>query len=324
MEYRRNFIILNKEDEEFCKQGATGYCKIESAKERSKIKVFVQGLKQSDGQTYKVLLIFYNENGCIWADLGDISIIKNSGELDIEVNSQKVLSTQIPITKFNIIAVCTKGINDVNYQFPLVGYHNIYKQDNWKAIFTEKTLKTNYAEDSSKESTDDTKKESFEYKESQKEYQYSKHIDSSIYMKYLKQGNFEKFNEAMEGLKAVHQSSPFVKAKLKYRWWEVSDLNFFDNILRYSTTSNQIFKHPLIKRLIKNTNHCLFGVVIDTDNRARYIALGFPSRYNVKEQIFMGGFSNFYPVLESNKKNGSYGYWVVHIRLDNDSIAMKV
>lgn len=311
MPYNKRFITLNKDDNECCDIGATGYCKIETRDDKTRIEIFIQGLKQLENEfVYKIYLVSQISNVLISKCLGKIEIIKNKGEFSFNIETHNVLETNIDISKFSIIAVCVESLPNKQYiKFPLVGYDNIPKNQEWKKSIT--TLTCDKKEFINKESKENNTKK------------IENIDDTQYYIKYLRQGNFIEVSKLMETNKYAQEYKPFDNVKFKYNWWKINDIRFFQNIFCFSFVSRKVFCHPLILKMLRNSKYCLFGIVSDKDQKIKYISFGFPNKYCMSDQISIGGFASFYPTISREKKNGEYGYWVIHIRIDNDSIVMN-
>lgn len=310
MSFNRRFIILNRDEGTYCNDGATGYCKIDVKDHTTKIKIFVQGLKNIN-KPYNVYLL-NNENDFIYVYLGDINMVNNIGELEVDVDRNNVLSKGYDITKYNTVIICIE--NQSAYSFPLVGY-NANKNDRWKNILI-KELQGNknfYQEQINIDSFREP-----EYRNEIKE-EYD-----NIEKNDFKRSNIEDIYKMINNLRGVKEVNPFSNTKLKYKWWKIPDEKMLDNIISNSLTGKQIFNHPLIKKMLKESAYFIFGLLTDSKDNLRYMSYGFPSKYSVKDQFYIGGFANFYPEEGYERKAGAKGYWIIHVRVDNDNVVITV
>lgn len=320
MSYNRRFIILNKFDEKFCKEGATGYCKIDSREDKSMITVFVQGLKDDEIELdYCIYLVNFLKGQFIHAFLGNIVLHKGTGEFILDVDTKNVCDSGLSVFDFDLVAVYINNKQNIELsEIPLVGYYDAPLDRTWKNKFIDSLRQ--------KANTAQTKKVVITDKPKAYEMPTQPVIQEikNNYTELLKNGNIKEINEILIRVMGVSEYNPFEKAKLKYKWWKIANEAFLENIFKFNVSSNQVFKHPLIKKLLRQANHCLFGIVSDTDDKTRFIAFGFPTAYSMKDQLYIGGFATFYPSVGYNKRKGDYGYWVVHIRMDDGSISMTV
>lgn len=340
MDYKRKFIILNREDEKYCQKGASGYCKIESYSGKSHIKIFLQGLKILERhQKYCIYMICYNSKNIEYVCLGEIEGKNTKNELVKVVDSSNVMSSNLDISKFNMCAIYTYDDNDICFhQYPLVGYDEVEKNDIWKIrlnneieknkknlkLIAEKNLKLkaekNDMINERKVEVPTPPKEPIQLKEI---IQIEKSGEGNYY-NYVRNNDFESINKFMKQMSGVSEINPFTMVKLKYKWWKIENLKFFDNISKNNILINQILKHPLIKKKIREINYCLYGLVSDSNSNIKYMTLGIPSNYFTNDQIYIGGFSTFYPSNGFDRKNGDFGYWIVHIKIDSQNIVMNI
>lgn len=319
----RNFIILNREEGAFCDTGATGYCKIEMKPDKTKIRVFVQGLKRVEDNYYIYLLSL--DRDLIHAKLGEIKVSQEGGEFECEVDSSDVGGTGVDISKFNIITICKSDGN--TFSFPLAGYNNILKNNAWINLLIKKLHRNDTEEHGISNVQEEQNIGSFKTAAFEAHAEEESIKQETIdYNKFnaIRKGTMDDVNKIMNELSGVSEFNPFGKSKLKYKWWKVNDVKVIENIFEYSNASEHVFRHPLLKKILKDSNYFIFGVVSDQNNKIKYISYGFPAKYSNKDQFYVGGFSNFYPDDGNDRKSGESGYWIVHIRVDNDNIVITV
>ncbi len=319
----RSFIILNKEDGTFCEVGATGYCKIEIKTDKSKIRIYVQGLKKDVG-SYDIYLLC-QENDLIYVKLGELETHHDGANFECEVDTNNVNETGLNISKFNIVTVCKKSNNI--FSFPLIGYHNITKNSTWINVFINKLKQNNnyVAEDTNNAiERNDEIVSTTEIKDSQEIKQVQDELIDYNKFKAIRRGTIHDVNKIMNSLQGVSEFNPFSKSKLRYKWWKIKDFKIIENIFEYSSASQHVFTHPLIKKILKDSEFFIFGVVSDQNDKVKYISYGFPTKYSNKDQFYIGGFSNFYPEDGNDRKNGESGYWIIHVRTDNDNIVITI
>lgn len=320
MSYNRRFIILNKFDGNLCKEGATGYCKIDARDDISKFTVFVQGLEGNDTELdYCIYLGSSPKGQFVSVFLSNICLQKGTGEISIDVDSKNICGLGLSTFEFDLVAVCAKNKRSMEIsQIPLVGYYHRPLDKSWKNYFIG-SLNKKVGTSEEKKIVSQNEPEIYEMPTEPKKQETEK-----SYSEIFKNGNIKEIDEILSRVRGVQEYNPFEKLKLKYKWWKVANDSFLENIFEFNIASSQLIKHPLIKKLLRQTNHCLFGIVSDVDAQVRYIAFGFPTAYSMKDQLYIGGFANFYPSAGYYKRKGDHGYWVVHIKLDDGSISMTV
>lgn len=334
MSYNRRFIILNKFDEKFCREGATGYCKIDAKDDKSKFTVFVQGLKDDEAEAdYFIYLVNSSKGRFVPVFLGNIILQKGMGEASIDVDTRNVCESGLSVFEFDLVAVFANNKQNIELsEVPLVGYYDAPLDRTWRNNFLG-SLKQKAEIAKVKKAVNIEKPEINErYTEPAKqEAERSKHGTEKSkyeaergYSEIFKNGSISEINEILSRVRDVQEYNPFEKVKLKYKWWKVANGSFLDSIFKFNVASSQVVKHPLIKKLLHQSSHCLFGIVSDVDDRVRFMAFGFPAVYSMKDQLYIGGFATFYPSVGYDKRKGDHGYWVVHIKLDDGSISMTV
>lgn len=137
--YNRYFIIFQEEDKGYGMgpdRPPTGYAKVETRNEKSKVTVYVQNLKpfEPDECLYKCYLISHQDGKGCSAYLGTMNIDDlGKGESSWETGYENAFDSKIPIDKFNGAAIVAEREGAAGVIAPLAGYMSKEKFD-WRSV----------------------------------------------------------------------------------------------------------------------------------------------------------------------------------------------
>lgn len=137
--YNRYFIIFQEEDKGYGMgpdRPPTGYAKVETRNEKSKVTVYVQNLKpfEPDECLYKCYLISHQDGKDCSAYLGIMNVDDlGKGESSWETGYENAFDSKIPIDKFNGAAIVAEREGAAGVIAPLAGYMSKEKFD-WRSV----------------------------------------------------------------------------------------------------------------------------------------------------------------------------------------------
>lgn len=136
--YNRFFIIFQEEDKGYGMgpdRPPTGYAKVETRSDKSKVTVYVQNLKpfESGDFLYKCYLISHQDNKDCTAYLGIVNIDDlGRGESSWETSAENAFDSKTPIDRFNGAAIVVENDSLPGIIAPLAGYMSKEKFD-WRS-----------------------------------------------------------------------------------------------------------------------------------------------------------------------------------------------
>jgi hypothetical protein len=144
--YNRFFIIFQEEDRGYgtsSDRPPTGYVKVESRNEKSRVTAYVQNLKPFETAEclYKCYLISHQDNGDTVAYLGIMNIDDTGrGESSWESGVDNAFGSKVSIDKFNTAVIVAEREDSVNIVAPLAGYMLKDKFD-WRSVIPAESKK---------------------------------------------------------------------------------------------------------------------------------------------------------------------------------------
>jgi hypothetical protein len=161
--YNRYFIIFQEEDKGYGMgpdRPPTGYVKVETRNDKSKVTVYVQNLKpfESGECLYKCYLIGHHDGKGCSAYLGTVNIDDlGRGESSWETGYENAFNSSTSIDKFNGAAIIAQREESSGIIAPLAGYMSKEKFD-WRSVIPAGKQAQKVNEDNL-ESTQDAKEE---------------------------------------------------------------------------------------------------------------------------------------------------------------------
>lgn len=177
--YNRFFIILQEEDKGYGMgpdRPPTGYVKVETRNDKSKVTVYAQNLKpfETGEYLYRCYLISHQDGKDSTAYLGIMNIDESGrGESSWESGSEDAFTTKVPIDKFNAAAIIADKSGAETVIAPLAGYMSKEKFE-WRS----KISKGGYAVE--QEAAKKTAEAEENKNEAEKFFQYEKEIEETV------------------------------------------------------------------------------------------------------------------------------------------------
>lgn len=172
--YNRFFIILQEEDKGFGvgpDRPPTGYVKVETKNDKSKVTVYAQNLKpyETGEYLYRCYLISHQDGKDSTAYLGIMNIDESGrGESSWESAAEDAFETKVPVEKFNAAAIVADQEGNDAVIAPLAGYMSKEKFE-WRSGIIKGGHITPDVETADEEVTKEEQKEAAKFEEYEKQ-----------------------------------------------------------------------------------------------------------------------------------------------------------
>lgn len=204
--YNRFFIILQEEDRGYGMgpdRLPTGYVKVETKNDKSRVTVYAQNLKpfESGEYLYRCYLISHQDGRDSSAYLGIMNIDESGrGESSWESGSEDAFNSKVPVDKFNAAAIVADKAGVETVIAPLAGYMSKEKFE-WRS----KISKVGHIAE--QEASEETAEEEKNKAEAEKFAQYEKKIEEDV--------KADAVSQVIEGGEPSPVSAPVVEPELK-------------------------------------------------------------------------------------------------------------